>query len=193
MSRPLDPKIRSELLSQSLEICVRVGLKGLSLRALAQELGTSHRMLIYHFGSAEQMFQAVIHEFRSSQVANFEDEFRQVAEWAEFTEATKRCWHHLTSDENRHVMLLSLEIQLDAIRQGHTRASSDYLQAASEDWIAPIKATLLRIGRPEAESRLVGRTIASCGRGLILDLLAAEDETDKAEVRSAFDRLIDRL
>ena len=193
MARRLDPKIREQLLAQSLETCVRVGFKGLSLRALAQELGTSHRMLIYHFGSAEQLFQAVVEEFRHRQLQSFQDDFQKVETWSGFCESAKDFWNRLASDENRLFMLSSLEIQLEAIRQGETRETSPYLQAASQDWIGPISATLQALGKSASESRLLARLIASTGRGLILDLLATHDEIEKSEVRAAFNRLIDSL
>ncbi len=193
MARRLDPKIREQLLAQSLETCVRVGFKGLSLRALAQELGTSHRMLIYHFGSAEQLFRAVVEEFRHRQLQSFQDDFQKVETWSGFCESAKDFWNRLASDENRLFMLSSLEIQLEAIRQGETRETSPYLQAASQDWIGPISATLQALGKSASESRLLARLIASTGRGLILDLLATHDEIEKSEVRAAFNRLIDSL
>lgn len=193
MARRTEPQIREQLLEQSLEICVRVGFKNLSLRALAQELGTSHRMLIYHFGSSEQLFQAVVEEFRHRQLRSLEDDFQSVETWADFGRAAKEFWSRLARDENRLVMLSSLEIQLEAIRQGQTRETSPYLQAASQDWIDPIARTLQALVKSADESRRLARIIASSGRGLILDLLATQDETDKAEVREAFCQLIESL
>jgi AcrR family transcriptional regulator len=42
---------RDTLLRAALAHVVHRGLADLSLRALAEDIGTSHRMLIYHFGS----------------------------------------------------------------------------------------------------------------------------------------------
>ena len=54
-----DPKAR--LLAAAMEYVAEHGVGDLSLRAIAAAIGTSHRMLIYHFGSKEGLLIAVIH------------------------------------------------------------------------------------------------------------------------------------
>jgi AcrR family transcriptional regulator len=55
-----DPKQR--LLERALGYLSEHGIGDISLRELAAALGTSHRMLIYHFGSKEGLFVAVVQE-----------------------------------------------------------------------------------------------------------------------------------
>ena len=51
---------RDELLSAATDYVLEHGLIGLSLRPLATALDTSDRMLIYHFGSKDELVAAVI-------------------------------------------------------------------------------------------------------------------------------------
>ena len=51
---------RAELVEGALDHVLRTGLVGLSLRPLAAALGTSDRMLIYHFGSKERLVGEVL-------------------------------------------------------------------------------------------------------------------------------------
>ncbi len=51
---------REELLEQAADYVLEHGLIGLTLRPLAAALGTSDRMLIYHFGSRDDLVGAVI-------------------------------------------------------------------------------------------------------------------------------------
>jgi AcrR family transcriptional regulator len=51
---------REELLSQTVDYVWEHGLIGLTLRPLAAALGTSDRMLIYHFGSRDQLVSEVV-------------------------------------------------------------------------------------------------------------------------------------
>jgi AcrR family transcriptional regulator len=55
-----DPK--QQLLERALGYLAEQGIGDVSLRELAAALGTSHRMLIYHFGSKEGLFVAVVQE-----------------------------------------------------------------------------------------------------------------------------------
>ncbi|TWP35284.1 TetR/AcrR family transcriptional regulator [Leekyejoonella antrihumi] len=61
---------RDELLQQATDYALEHGLIGLSLRPMAAALGTSDRMLLYHFGSKDALVIAVIDEStrRSSEV-----------------------------------------------------------------------------------------------------------------------------
>ena len=51
---------RDELTEAATDYALAHGLIGLSLRPLAAELGTSDRMLIYHFGTKEELVAAVL-------------------------------------------------------------------------------------------------------------------------------------
>jgi AcrR family transcriptional regulator len=51
---------RAEWTSAATDYALEHGLIGLSLRPLAAELGTSDRMLLYHFGSKDELVAAVL-------------------------------------------------------------------------------------------------------------------------------------
>jgi len=50
---------RERLLGAAIEQAMRGGIADMSLRELAAAIGTSHRMLLYHFGSREGLMTAV--------------------------------------------------------------------------------------------------------------------------------------
>ena len=56
----VQPKDR--LLDAAVEHALSRGIVDLSLREIASAIGTSHRMLIYHFGSCEGLLVAVVRE-----------------------------------------------------------------------------------------------------------------------------------
>ena len=51
---------RDALLQRAIGHFAAHGIGDTSLRALAEAIGTSHRMLIYHFGSREGLLAAVV-------------------------------------------------------------------------------------------------------------------------------------
>jgi len=62
MDMPLDR--RAELLSAIVDALLTHGAADLSLRPLAERVGTSARLLIYHFGSKEQLLADALAEVR---------------------------------------------------------------------------------------------------------------------------------
>src|SRR5919112_2498729 len=60
---------RERLLAAAMEHVAEHGVGDLSLRGLAAALGTSHRMLIYHFGSREGLLIEVIRAVEEQQRA----------------------------------------------------------------------------------------------------------------------------
>lgn len=126
-------------------------------------------------------------------MADLEQEFEKVTNWQEFTLAAKKFWNQLAHESNRHATRTSFEIQLDAIHQNQTRTGNVHPQAASEHWIVPISKALQKLGKDERESRLLARMIAGFGKGLLLDILGAENDLQRAEIQAAFERLIDSL
>jgi AcrR family transcriptional regulator len=61
---------RRALTLAALQWCLVHGIQGLSLRPLAESIGTSARMLVYHFGSREGLVDAVLAEFHATLAAD---------------------------------------------------------------------------------------------------------------------------
>lgn len=68
-----DERRRQEVLDAVIESCARSGIGNRSLRELAEDLGTSHRMLLHHFGSRAQLMVAVVGEVERRQAVAFAD------------------------------------------------------------------------------------------------------------------------
>ncbi|PVG81925.1 TetR/AcrR family transcriptional regulator [Nocardioides gansuensis] len=64
-----DPQRRTEWTEAATDYVLDHGLIGLSLRPLAAELGTSDRMLLYHFGSKDELVAAVLRASNDRAVA----------------------------------------------------------------------------------------------------------------------------
>src|SRR5438093_7480177 len=60
---------REKLLAGVIDYVATHGLSDLSLREVAAAIGTSHRMLIYHFGSREGLLVAVVRAVEAAQRA----------------------------------------------------------------------------------------------------------------------------
>src|SRR4051812_36509288 len=96
MTTAVEP--REELLARVLEHVRADGVSPrLSLRQLASEIGTSHRMLCYHFGSRDGLLAAVLHELRIEEQAHL---LEMSAGWGR-RDAVMSLWNFYTAPENR--------------------------------------------------------------------------------------------
>src|SRR5262245_36695616 len=81
---------KRRLLDATIEYVAEESLGELSLRQLAAAIGTSHRMLIYHFGSKEELLVEVVREVERRERAS-SAHFRPDAEHSE-AEQMRRRW-----------------------------------------------------------------------------------------------------
>jgi AcrR family transcriptional regulator len=69
MPRPPDEARRRALLDALIEAFARDGIGGRSLREVAESVGTSHRMLLHHFGSRDELLLTIVEEVERRQQA----------------------------------------------------------------------------------------------------------------------------
>ena len=85
---------RDRLLERAIGHISQRGLSDLSLRELAAAIGTSHRMLIHHFGSKEGLWVEVIRTVEARQRELMPDIAAAVVE--DPAQATRAWWRHIS-------------------------------------------------------------------------------------------------
>lgn len=165
------PGPRDRLLAAAVEYAATNGLSQLSLRQLAAALGTSHRMLVYHFGSKENLLVEVVREV----------ERRERAALAELAadpelppaEQARQLWQRLADPARWPHERLFFELYGQALQgRSHTAGLLDDIVEA---WLEPAAALAIASGAPAAEARATARLGLAVARGLLLDLLATGD------------------
>jgi aminoglycoside 2'-N-acetyltransferase I len=177
---------RERLLAAAMEHVAEHGVGDLSLRGLAAALGTSHRMLSYHFGSREGLLIEVIRTVEARQRAALATLL--LDEDASPAEVMRRAWQGVADPALWPNERLFFEIYTQAL-QGHPHAQP-LLDGIVELWVAPLARILVAEGRTEAEARAEARLGVAVTRGLLLDLLAT---ADRAGVDAAMERWIEVL
>jgi AcrR family transcriptional regulator len=162
---------KDRLLAAAIVFVAEHGVGDLSLRRLAGALGTSHRMLIYHFGSKEGLLVEVVRSVEARQRA-------ALAELGEETEGSpaavmRRMWHRLADPALWPHERLFFELYGQAL-QGRPHAAP-LLDGIVELWLEPATELAIRQGVPEGEARANARLGLAIMRGLLLDLLATGD------------------
>src|ERR1700756_993464 len=73
MVRTPDSQRRRELLDKLVEEFAAGGVGDRSLRDVAAAIGTSHRMLLHHFGSREELLGAIVEDVERRQMTVLPD------------------------------------------------------------------------------------------------------------------------
>lgn len=178
MARPPDQRRRQELLDTVVQDVAANGIGDRSLRDVAAAVGTSHRMLLHHFGSREELLLAIVDEV----------ERRQMALLAELPDepaaAIAAMWTNLRRPELRPFERLFFECYARGA-QGE-QPFARMLPGAVDNWLAggaaakqPVDPAMMRLGLAVA-------------RGLLLDLVATDDLAGVDAAAEAFAALVRR-
>ena len=161
---------RERLLDAAIDHLAERGLGDTSLRAIAGAIGTSHRMLSYHFGGRTQLLTAVSREVERRQRAWFAQMLEQDVEPV----ALMRDMHQRFSDPALHTQE-RLFFELYARGLVNPSEVEGFLPEAVEAWIEPSSELFRRLGFAEDDARAEARLSLAVARGLLLDLLATGD------------------
>jgi AcrR family transcriptional regulator len=179
---------RTRLVREAVTYVRERGFADVSLRELAAALGTSHRMLIYHFGSKEALFVEVIRSFEAEQ----RDVIAALVAAADVPGPMllRRIWRQVSAPE--HVAQVRLFFQVCGQALSADAASGPagaVLDRIIGDWVEPMAEIERRhTGSSPAVARADVRVGIAVMRGLLLDLVATDD---RRGVNRAFDRFVE--
>ncbi|MGH8862820.1 MAG: TetR family transcriptional regulator [Jatrophihabitantaceae bacterium] len=185
-----------ELLEAAYSYITRHGLVGMSLRPLADAIGSSPRVLLFLFGSKDELIHALLARARADQLtmlaeldAHRDGGPRRAAQAAQGTELVRtalRVWQWLAAPDHRGLLALWAE--------GYARSLIDptgpwesFARSTVEDWLDILAAAQPRPWRRTAAGRTERTVALAVLRGALLDLLATGDtRRTTAAVRAYF-------
>lgn len=172
MATAAHPGRRDELREAALAHVREHGWTDLSLRGLAAALGTSHRMLIHHFGSKDQLLIELVEamEQREREAA------AELGDTSDPVASLRATWSRVADPALAPHERLFFELYGQAL-QGRQPAAS-LLPGLVHDWLALV---------PESQRDLTRLSLAVV-RGLLADLLATGE---RAEVDAAMALFVD--
>jgi AcrR family transcriptional regulator len=153
---------RAQLLSRLVDEVAANGLTDRSLRELATAAGTSHRMVLYHFGSREGLVAAIVDEIEARQRAAM----RELAARCETAaELVRAMWQRVSAPEMRPFVRLFFESLAATARAGD--------RSLTEPWLEDALAVARLLGAPGDQAEL--RLGIAVTRGLLIDVIAGGD------------------
>ncbi|MBV9336068.1 MAG: TetR/AcrR family transcriptional regulator [Solirubrobacterales bacterium] len=174
MASPARPSPRREQLLEAAYLYVlEHGLSELSLRPLAQAIGSSPRVLLFLFRSKDGLIKALLARAREEERALIEE--LRAADEATLPAVANWIWHWLAAPEHRGLLVLWAESYTRSLVEPHG-AWSGFASATVEDWLQ-----LLADAQPpelrDTPQALTERTLVlAVLRGALLDLLATGDQ-----------------
>lgn len=174
---------RDKLLAAVIEYVAAHGFSDLSLREVAAAIGTSHRMLIYHFGSREGLLVAVVKTVEAAQ-RTFLAEFA-----ADPTvspgDVMRRMWRRVADPALAPNVRLFFEIYGQALQQ--RPGTAGLLDDVVDSWVEPLVEYARQRGMDPETARIDARLSIAVSRGLLLDLVATGK---RKEIDAAAERFI---
>jgi AcrR family transcriptional regulator len=169
-----------EQLGRIIEIVRRQGLAGFSLDNLAPQLGTSSRMLVYYYGSKDELLGRIVYALREDIVAQLESE-----PVGTITEAIDRWWNHYVANPTD----MQFFFHLTSRSFEEPEKFQEFSSTAVELWESYFHRSL-RDHVSDAEARALSRLVLATVRGLQGDLLISADKSHVEQSLKMFKALL---
>lgn len=167
---------REELIVQATDYVLAAGLIGLSLRPLAAALGTSDRMLNYHFGSKAGLVAAILRESTDRSAA----QIGALPPARTPQQAVIDLWRVLSADDQQRCQRMYVEAA--ALGLFGSEPYATVVAEANTVWYEALRAYVLASGVPVRRATRVANLVDATFMGLQLDeaLSDAESDTQRA-------------
>ncbi|MCV7131778.1 TetR/AcrR family transcriptional regulator [Mycobacterium hodleri] len=187
MPRPIDRAKREQLLAASGEVLARVGVLTTSLRELASELGTSARMLVYYFGTKEQLILEVLTRQQRAAIPKT-DELDLPSSVAAHRRWCFDDWYECTRGERHDNLRVVLQVfgaacGVDSPYRAYTWDTLSLLTRNSQ-------ARLEAVGMPRHVAETRSRIALATFQGMIIEFFTTDD---RAFVDDTFARFVDEF
>ena len=164
---------REELLEKIVDVLLASGISGLSLRPLADSVGSSARLLIYHFGSKEELLASALDRVRSRITTAVGELTAQVSS-ASLEEFLHMFWKWAIKEPNQRYFRLLFEIDGLAMHESKVVPASDRLAGVNR-WIKIFERKVDKLA-DTTDGRLgASTTILATITGLLHDYFATGD------------------
>ncbi|MGW5738744.1 MULTISPECIES: TetR family transcriptional regulator [Streptomyces] len=163
-----------ELLEAAYRYALAHGLADLSLRPLAEAIGSSPRVLLFLFESKDGLLRALLARARADELALL-DRARQPEHPTGLAPAVAHVWTWLAAREHRPLLRLWAEAYTRSLVQPEGPWAG-FARTTVEDWLGVLAGFQPPAERDSADGA-TRRTLAlAVLRGALLDLLATDDE-----------------
>ncbi len=130
-------------------------------------------MLLYHFGTRDDLLKAILRRARQRQIDSFGDLLRLRPDEEDYTVTLAQAWVTMTSPDGQPYLRMFGQLR----ERSEQSLWPGFRRLATTDWLSPLEVGLRSIGLPESAT-----LVLAVIRGLLMDLDATGDvvRADKA-------------
>ncbi|MET8833134.1 TetR family transcriptional regulator [Micromonospora sp. NPDC004540] len=174
---------RDELLERAYRYALAHGLAELSLRPLAAAIGSSPRVLLFLFGSKDQLVRALLGRARADELAALR-RAREAGGADDFAAAVRTTWGWLVDPAHRPMLVLWVQAYARSLGEPDGPWTG-FARQTVEDWLG----LLAEVGGDDTGDGDPALGLAVL-RGALLDLLATGDAERTTAVVERYLRLV---
>jgi len=180
---------RSELLNEIVEAFLASGTTELSLRPLAERVGTSARLLIYHFETKEKLVTAALAQIRLRIAASLKDRSAREKP-ASLREFLFMFWNWAT--EKPHQNYFRLLFEVDGLAMFNRKFSKEARRDGDSVWTGMIERASAALPGSSEMSSAHATLIRTTLGGLLQEFLSTGDLKRTTAALSDFIGLMER-
>lgn len=177
------PTRREELAEAATDYALEHGLIGLSLRPLAEALGTSDRMLLYHFADKDDLVATILRTTSDRSVGSL----RELPTSPDLRTAVVDLWKAVTTGSQERFQRLYVEAAALGLFGREPYATA--VRETNANWVAAVVAHFRRAGLDRGPARQATVLVDAAFMGLQLD----EPLDSPTQVRRAVNDLADAV
>ncbi|MFE3289160.1 TetR/AcrR family transcriptional regulator [Rhodococcus sp. NPDC059234] len=179
MARPLDHDKRIQLLGEVVRYISEHGLVDLSLRPLAAALGTSSRMLIYYFGTKEELLVQAL----ATQHPDLGSLFAEVSTIDALRRRLEDLWTSTTVGESS--VSAGILLQVIGVAPQQHGLYEDFARSAIDRLVGALADAIARCGCSPGDAVSTATIAVSGLRGILQDRLVTGDveRTDRSAMQ----------
>jgi AcrR family transcriptional regulator len=160
-------KRKAMLLESLIAFLVRRGVADLSLRPMAAAVGTSARLLIFHFGSKERLILEVLDEMQARLQRSLGDLLGESG--AARSAPLRRFWDWALMEDNFAQLRVLYQLHILAAQDHKTYGK--FLKRNSLNWLELVQAGL----KPAQRSPALATLIVAVFDGLFIEVMSTGD------------------
>ena len=163
---------QDELLELAYRYVLTRGLADMSLRPLAKAIGSSPRVLLFLYGSKDELIRALLERARADELAAI-GAWQEAESPADLIDTARQVWHWLSAESHRHLLGLWVEAYARSLVDPDGPWAGFAAQTV-QDWLGLLASRQppRRRGRAGTAERTA---VLAVLRGAMLDLLATGD------------------
>lgn len=163
---------KQRYLDATIDQLMATGLNDFSLRELASQLETSHRVLIYHFSSKENLVNEAVQEIRRRELDLFQASGARITD-GRTSDVLMGFYEHNTSEDMRAYFRLFYEVW--GIAMTDPARYEKFLDGIVSNWVESLSLVLVRAGYTIEEAGTRATLTLAAMRGLQLDYFTTGD------------------